>query len=155
MTAYVFIIAVSGCCLLQGLKDAGCRMLSGAYGRSGRRVPGGAAAAAAIGALPRPPYSAATAKRRLQQCTVGILEEWDRTRAVLDYWFPWIDSSYQYKHHVLSHKGRETAYTLPMSLYEVILQHNQCDLELFQYGVRLFETQIAFLSTLKKDHLLK
>jgi len=85
--------------------------------------------------------NASTVKENLNKCTVGILEYWQLSEYIINYWFPWISMNstdsfvkelQQSMHHVV---------TLDSELKKVILKYNTCDYELFEYGLQHFKEQ--------------
>ena len=73
----------------EGMEDAACRALANAKATTGLiagvddiRVP--------------PPVTEEETQRALgnvNHCVVGLLERWEETKAMLEFWFPWLDFS--------------------------------------------------------------
>ena len=87
-----------------------------------------------------------TALNNVQQCVVGMQEDWDNTMRVLDHWFPWIDYTEHLELKAMKlFVGQETRHTLRADLYNVLFQLNKCDFMLFENTKVLFLKQLEVL----------
>ena len=87
-----------------------------------------------------------TALSNVQQCVVGMQEDWDNTMRVLDHWFPWIDYTEHLELKAMKlFVGQETRLTLRADLYNVLFQLNKCDFMLFENMKVLFLKQLEVL----------
>ena len=80
------------------------------------------------------------AKARLSQCVVGLQEDWPGTKRMLRHWAPWLVIEDRMRENTGKWEA-ERADELKPELLQVILDHNQCDVELYRYARRLFARQ--------------
>ena len=87
-----------------------------------------------------------TAVSNVQQCVIGMQEDWDNTMRVLDHWFPWIDYTEHLELKAMKlFVGQETRLTLRADLYNVLFKLNKCDFMLFENMKVLFLKQLEVL----------
>ena len=72
-----------------GMEDAACRALANAKATTGL--------VAGVDDIHVPPPVTETETLRaltnVEHCVVGLLERWEETKAMLEFWFPWLDFS--------------------------------------------------------------
>ena len=127
----------------EGMEDAACRAIANAKATTGL--------IAGVDEVRVPPPLTEEETRRalgnLDHCVVGVLERWEETKAVMEYWFPWLDfsvDSHRRKMHIYS--GKETARDLRPEIRDVLQSVSQCDLKLYARAVDLFEQQLQVVS---------
>ena len=145
----------------EGMSDAMCRMMLGEketatlagkthdfVAQGARKAAGGAGRSADTNDIvevePVQPQQYAVAAARLGQCVVGLLDRWNDTLAVLNHWFPWIDTTNDpYRRRYYLYSNKETRQTARKDLYSMVVKHNACDMMLHAQLLAQFEKQIA------------
>ncbi|CAM9265056.1 unnamed protein product, partial [Ectocarpus fasciculatus] len=88
-----------------------------------------------------------TARRNLEQCIVGLQEDWTRTTKIFEFWFPWLNFSLDDGVKKMQlYRDLETLETLSSPLRHLIEDANQCDMALYEHAKFLYEKQLAVLS---------
>lgn len=79
-------------------------------------------------------------KSRISKCIIGnTAERCDDTAKTVKHWFPWMKFACRNEGH--KYTGERTA--LPSAARSQILKHNELDVALYNYSMRLFEEQLA------------
>lgn len=88
--------------------------------------------------------------QHVKESVVGLLEEWEMTLEIIDFWFPWISFSKQEKAKQLNQwdrqKQRENKENLNPIILEIILKHNQCDLIVYEAILQRFQQEVEFMN---------
>jgi hypothetical protein len=82
---------------------------------------------------------------RMEQCVVGILEDWKSTVSVIDYWFPWIDFPQKSSGFYNIGNKLETKSNLPLSHINAIMETNPCDMQLYEAVKKRFNDQVQWM----------
>ena len=131
----------------EGIEDAACRVLSNEKHHSGLLVH------ELIGqvfpkALPLSDQSIQQAFSHTELAVVGLLEDWRSTVRVLNFWFPWLDVSRDFRvigDERMLHVAKEDLNTLRPELIRVIEQANTCDMELYRRMKIQFQKLLNFV----------
>ena len=91
------------------------------------------------------PLDADLAVKRLNQCVVGLQDDWPGVLKAVDHWFPWLHLDQQDKKLNVGHKF-ETRATLHPHLRSLIEQCNSCDLIVYDAALKRHGVQERFLS---------
>lgn len=122
----------------EGLSNAACRALANKKVTSGTIISNN---------LIKVPDSLSmndisTAISNVQQCIVGLMENYNQTLSVMKLWFPWIDFSNDTTRHKMKLvTGKETYQTLRLDLRKIIIEANYGDMLLYQSMEELFDKQ--------------
>jgi len=87
---------------------------------------------------------AVLAIERLEQCVVGLQEDWTGAQRAIDYWFPWLSFVDDVRRNA-GFTDAETRHTLRPELVAAIERCNTCDLAVYEAATRRVATQAAFL----------
>ena len=123
----------------EGLEDAACRALANEKSSTGLIV-------GVDELIFPPPLSREAVARALdnsEKCVVGILERWDETKEVLQFWFPWLDFSEDSDRRRMFFSSRETIHTVRPDLAAELLRVNSCDMRLYEKILGLFEAEVS------------
>ena len=119
----------------EGLVDAACKMMCSLNVHKGHRldeIPGTLS-----------PPDLALAVSRLGKTVVGLTHRWEETKAVIRFWFPWINTDFD---NTRGNIGRgslaETYDTLRVEHRLMIETSNKCDRGLYEEAVQQFERQL-------------
>lgn len=87
----------------------------------------------------------ASALENVEQCVVGLVEEWALSKKMISFYFPWLQFNDQPDRRKMRlYSDVETEEDLPPWMVDMIRQGNQCDMRLYNKMVWMFEHQ-AFL----------
>lgn len=86
------------------------------------------------------------ASKRLNRCVVGLTEEWEDSKLVIDFWYPWIDvSSETFRENYAIKRGIETRQTLKPSHLALMDSVNSCDAHLYEEAKKIFQKQLTVI----------
>ena len=83
--------------------------------------------------------------KNIEHCAVGLVEHMALSQVVLEFYFPWLQFSVFSKPTKLRMKiysDVETVDELEPWIKEMILQANQCDMQLYNHMLEIFESQM-------------
>lgn len=126
----------------EGMEDAACRTMIG------KRETTGIPVSDVILPQPLTEIDTKLALSNCEQCVVGLLEDWENTERVMQFWFPWMDLS-EYK--ALNHfaRGAKDAAYIRDDLRAVILELNQCDVILYEKMKEIFTKELRVVNDIK------
>ena len=79
----------------------------------------------------------------VDQCVVGLVEEWALSKKIISYYFPWLQFGDQPDRRKMRlYSDMETEGDLPPWMVEMIRSGNQCDMRLYSKMVWMFENQV-------------
>ncbi|GMH97826.1 hypothetical protein TrST_g7074 [Triparma strigata] len=77
----------------------------------------------------------------LDQCVVGLQNDWETTKSMIWHFFPWLEFNDSAKMNTGRGGGAETRDELRSELERVILNYNQCDMKVWEHAQKRFELQ--------------
>jgi hypothetical protein len=87
-----------------------------------------------------------TATKNIAKCVIGLVEDFENTKKVMNHWYPWITINKE-KKAMMIFKEKETRHDLKEDLVKVILKHNQCDKLLYDSMTDIFNKQLKVIHT--------
>jgi hypothetical protein len=119
----------------EGMEDAACRTMIGKRETTGKIL--------SDVILPEPltEVDITTALANCELCVVGLLEEWEATERVMQFWFPWMDLSEYTALNKFARTGKDASY-IRDDLRAVIVELNQCDTRLYDKMKEIFQKQL-------------
>ena len=134
----------------EGLENAACRALANEKATTGLL--------AGVDEISLPPplsqKSIETALNNIQHCVVGILERWDDSKRVFKFWFPWLDFTEEPDRKKMNLPGeKEKASDLKPELYELLIRLNNCDIQLYEKMLNIFDSQVSIISAASYGHV--
>lgn len=90
----------------------------------------------------------------MNQCVVGIVEQWSDTKRVINEWFPWIDieGTESYGKRTTSEVlNKEKRHSLRPDILQLLLTLNACDMLLYEAMLLRFDTQMQYVNTKTHD----
>ena len=137
----------------EGMEDAACRALANVKVTTGYIVenfdPLNNNQGASEMKLPPPlnEMQINTAMKNIDYCVVGILEKWNETKKIIEYWFPWIQfNNDTNRRKMFLYSNKEVWSDLRPELIEVLKQVSKCDLILYEKMLRIFEKEMKVLN---------
>ena len=124
----------------EGMVDAACRALANEKSTSGLT-------SEELRAMEVQWITTDTVRKALENvkhCVVGVLEDWENTRRIINFWSPWIDAGIN-KVKMRLYNNLETLETLRPDIRLLIERYNQCDLRLYAQIVSQFRMQLGVL----------
>ena len=128
----------------EGLSNAACKMVLGLNDRKGRfpnetdHLPGPA----------QVKVNTELAIRRLRSCVVGLTSQWEDTKRILPFWFPWLTFTDNVRGNVGMGSKVETPATLNPQARAIIEDYNRCDLEMYSAALDQFQEQVDIIGSL-------
>jgi hypothetical protein len=86
------------------------------------------------------------ALQHIDQCIIGMVEDWNATMLIIHHFFPWIDFRHNRDRKQMSVvKGKEGILSIRPDLAQVIIEHNPCDMKLHSRMIEIFEDEKNYL----------
>jgi hypothetical protein len=130
----------------EGFLNSTCRMICGANIHKGK-YPKDITPAQQQEALSL--ISLEVSLRRLSLSVVGLTDQWDSTKKVIQFWYPWIDvTSEEFRENYAKVAGMETRNTLRPDHLSLMDSLNSCDVYLYESAKNIFQKQLAVIKSL-------
>ena len=80
----------------------------------------------------------------LGQCVIGLQNEWETSKGMIEHFFPWLSFEDVQKMNV-GGKGKEGRQDIGEEKRRIIEKYNKCDVKVWEWAVERFEEQIMGL----------
>jgi hypothetical protein len=88
------------------------------------------------------------ALKNVESCVVGLQDDWDNTKRMIDHWFPWIEATKrQEKWQTKKQQQTESVEIICPLLRQIVEGMNPCDSKLYEKMKSLFKKQLLVLET--------